>query len=82
MYMARNNLSITIYKGGAQMTRKHYEIIAETIRRSVDAEPDQPHAAKTLDATFFVEQLSSELKRENARFNSERFRDACGLDPK
>jgi len=81
MYMARNNLSITIYKGGAQMTRKHYEIIAETIRRSVDV-PDQPHAAKTLDATFFVEQLSSELKRENARFNSERFRDACGLDPK
>lgn len=68
------------------MTRKHYEIIAETIRRSsVDAEsvlPDQPHAAKTLDATFFVEQLSSELKRENARFDSERFRDACGLDPK
>jgi len=66
------------------MTRKHYEIIAETIRRSVDADvlPDQPHAAKTLDATFFVEQLSSELKRENARFDSDRFRDACGLDPK
>ena len=53
------------------MTRKHFELIANAIR--VTTEGDDT-ALRELALNLCVE-----FKRENGRFNNERFLKACGL---
>lgn len=58
------------------MTKKHYEQMAvavNTLRRGVTG------AENRGAVVFFIEQLSSVLKQENARFDKDKFRKECGL---
>jgi len=54
------------------MTRKHFQMIADTINGSRDGGNED--TLRVLALTLCVE-----FKRENSRFNTERFLKACGV---
>jgi hypothetical protein len=54
------------------MTRKHFELIANAIRVTKNTTDGDPAALRELALNLCVE-----FKRENGRFNSERFLNAC-----
>ena len=57
------------------MTRKHFEMIANTIRETKNnSDWDGILTLRELALNLCVE-----FKRENGRFNNERFLKACGL---
>ena len=56
------------------MTRKHYETIAAIID---SARAEHGHEAGILD---IAGELASYFKRDNPRFDQERFLEACGLE--
>ncbi len=56
------------------MTRKHFELIANTIRVTKNTTEGDDAALRELALNLCVE-----FKRENGRFNNERFLKACGL---
>jgi hypothetical protein len=56
------------------MTRKHFELIANAIRVTKNTTEGDDAALRELALNLCVE-----FKRENGRFNNERFLKACGL---
>ena len=56
------------------MTRKHFELIANAIRVTKNTTEGDDTALRELALNLCVE-----FKRENGRFNNERFLKACGL---
>ncbi len=64
-------------------TKRHYETIAKAVRETVneDLAAFTPEIAATrVDATRAVaEKLAVVFKRDNARFDRNRFLDACGF---
>jgi hypothetical protein len=60
------------------MTKKDYAIITNTLLRFHNSSIAQ---RKTIDDEypFLVDLFSVTLKRENARFDDHKFREACGL---
>jgi hypothetical protein len=73
--------------GEETMTRKHYKALAEILAEAVDAIRSEDRGdwgygdAEKEEEGFrrAVESLSGFLISENPRFDSERFRIACGL---
>ena len=62
------------------MTRKDYEVLAEEIRNAHEGwgnDEDRAIARRTMFS--FVENLEEYLADENPRFDSVKFREACGL---
>lgn len=56
------------------MTRKHFKLIAETIRETLEI------SACDRDSLFSCAlNLADNLKRENPRFNKDKFLQACGF---
>jgi len=68
------------------MTRKDYKVIAESIRKSGDyfaTVYSNDELRETVTATAIgnvVTGLCVVLKQDNPLFNSDRFREACGLN--
>jgi hypothetical protein len=64
------------------MTRKHYEMIARAIRRTVDTFGDgsdsDSMALGAVRAT--AERIADELRMDNSRFDRARFMAACGFN--
>ena len=56
------------------MTRKHFELIANAIRVTKNTTEGDDAALRELALNLCVE-----FKRENGRFNTNRFIEACGL---
>tara|TARA_R100001224_G_scaffold92810_1_gene62122 strand:- start:15 stop:233 length:219 start_codon:yes stop_codon:yes gene_type:complete len=56
------------------MTRKHFELIANAIRVTKNTTVGDDAALRELALNLCVE-----FKRENGRFNTNRFLEACGL---
>jgi hypothetical protein len=56
------------------MTRKHFELIANAIRVTKNTTEGDDASLRELALNLCVE-----FKRENGRFNNERFLKACGL---
>lgn len=54
------------------MTKKHFKAIAEVIN-SIDSE----HNSAVMYRSILVSRLCVLFSRENERFNSSKFRDAC-----
>lgn len=62
------------------MTRKDYEVLAEEIRNAHEgwaSDEDRAIARRTM--LSFVENLEDYLEQDNPRFDSDKFREACGL---
>lgn len=59
------------------MTRKDYQLIADAITAEVNEWSDRPEAFAAIGHT--ASRIASALRRDNPRFNRERFMDACGL---
>jgi hypothetical protein len=57
------------------VTRKHFELIAETLRGAVETNADSRDALPTLAAHF-----ADALRRTNPNFNRARFLAACGVE--
>lgn len=57
------------------MTRKHYVMIADRIRRNGEAGMD------ALTLACLANDLAYEFAAENPRFDRERFIEACGVRP-
>lgn len=73
------------YRTGEIMTRKDYELIAKAIKSINDGivylnneTIDSRYVSKVLDILVHDE-LEQVFKTDNPRFNSKRFREACGL---
>ena len=57
------------------MTKKDYILISGVFKRSRDVEGEGERS----DAIYYVaRRLADELQKENARFDYQRFMDACG----
>ena len=56
------------------MTRKHFEMIANAIRVTKNTTEGDDAALRELALNLCVE-----FRRENSRFNANRFLEACGL---
>jgi hypothetical protein len=62
------------------MQRRHFELIAETIKEMVDDyanEPDHPY--RDMGRVVAV-RFASKLKSTNPQFNRDRFLRACGVE--
>jgi hypothetical protein len=60
------------------MTRKDYQLIADSIKASRDNwEGFTPDAQEAIDG--LARSLGSKLAQDNARFDRARFLDACGV---
>lgn len=57
------------------LTRKSYEIIAESIKESTD---DQD-VTMPMSARLFVSRMCVHLREDNPRFDSIKFKQACGV---
>lgn len=72
---------------GETMTRKDYEMIAKVISQTKEFyEKDIPYNYMVSQVQLsgsissrLVDHLSNLLKEDNSRFDSERFREACGF---
>lgn len=63
------------------MSRKDYELIARAVKARADlANVLQTRAFRLTILAELVSTLSAELKRDNPRFDSERFALACGVE--
>jgi hypothetical protein len=56
------------------MTRKHFELIANAIRVTKNTKAGDDAALRELALNLCVE-----FRRENSRFNANRFLEVCGL---
>jgi len=62
------------------MTRKDYEALAEHIRNACQHwQTEEDRALAQLVMRGFVENFQEYLEEDNPRFDSARFREACGL---
>ena len=65
------------------MTRKDYQLIAETIRQEVDYLADHDSAycgnARLMTLQVVTHNLSKRLSDDNPKFNADKFASACGL---
>lgn len=62
------------------MHKKDYERIASAIKPTVlSALRDDPHHGGHGIVKRIVDDLCDALKRDNARFDSSKFREACGI---
>ncbi len=57
------------------MTRKHYEAVARIIRDTY--EQNEGHASGTI--AHIAERFAEVAQADNARFNTARFLEACGI---
>jgi len=57
------------------MTRKDYVMLAEVINRSATASTE----SSFIDFARMAEDLATELKNDNPRFDRDRFLTACGV---
>lgn len=71
-------------KKGEIMTRKDYELIAKAVKDSMNIESLGNKTSDLTDRQVAIiglaETLSIRLQEDNARFDSERFLKACGLN--
>lgn len=73
------------YRTGEMMTRKDYKVIAESIRKSgeyfatVYSNDDMRETVTATAIGNVVTGLCEVLKQDNPLFNSDKFREACGL---
>tara|TARA_R110000868_G_scaffold357819_1_gene619352 strand:- start:419 stop:655 length:237 start_codon:yes stop_codon:yes gene_type:complete len=68
---------------GQDMTRKDYELIAEAIRKSLlvfeDREIKKQRDDSAIATAVIIRHLQEEFKRDNPRFNAEKFWEACAI---
>jgi len=60
------------------MTRKDYQLIAGVFNEALQTTQDDPKAVKAIRLTAMF--LSSDLERDNPRFDRARFLTACGVN--
>jgi hypothetical protein len=62
------------------MSRKHYVLIAETLKQELELTESvwKTHEAKQATRSMAIS-LACALKRDNERFDIDRFEEACGL---
>lgn len=65
------------YRKGERMTRKDYKVIAKAMRDVLLSNEWKGEMLHTWACAVLT--LETALKADNPRFDSERFREACGL---
>jgi len=65
-------LNYVIYKGGKNMTRKDYVLIAECINKAIKTSTDKVTLANNI-----INNFNAELARTNSNFKHDKFVEAC-----